>query len=817
MSGNAAPQPVESAPPAAAPRASVTDPGRVPGADLIPIGMRARIAAHYWAGTPLGPMSAWPAHLSATVDLMVAHGFPMIVLWGQQLIQLYNDGYAEVMADKHPGGLGLPTATCWPEVWHINGPIYDRVWQGETITYQDKPYPLARNGRLEDAWFTITYSPLHAPSGRIEGVLVTMFETTAEHLARQAREKAEQERRRSDERLALAFKVLPVGIAVIDPAGEVVMCNDVMATYLPTARVPSSDPANVERWTGWDPQGRPLAPRDFAVARALRGETVTPGLEFLFRHDDGRQAWTQVAAAPLRDEAGRLDGVFAVVVDIDAIKRSTESLRENEERFRQFASASSDVLWIRDARTLDTELLSAAFDGIYGRDRDACIGPIRHWSSTVVADDRDAAMQTLRDVRDGSRRVHEFRIQNGVDGSYRHMRDTVFPLFDADGKVQRIAGICSDVTEERQQARHQTVLLAELQHRVRNIMAMIASMTWRSRERATSVDDYARTLTGRVMSLARTQALLTRSANAGVGLRQLLDEELSVQVDSAQQYRLQGDEVLLSPKAAEVLALALHELAANALKHGALRTSAGRVDVSWQVAPQEGRPWLRLTWQEQLPEGLTDREAPTPHRRGFGHALIEERVPYELGGTGRIALTAQGAQALISLPLDVGQSILQTDAPATGPVDGGSGDLSAALDLSGCEVLVLEDDYHLAHDTAGALRSAGAGVVGPLGSAEEALARLARGGVDGAVVDVNLGPGARFDVIRTLQASGRPFVVVTGYDAGVLPPDLRDIARLQKPVAAAAVVRALHGQGLGRMLADAQAAPGSGQQAAARG
>ncbi len=144
-------------------------------------GMAARIARHDWSGTPLGAIEQWPPHLRATVDLMLAHGFPMIVLWGEQLVQLYNDGYAEILADKHPGGLGQPTRECWPEVWHINGPIYQRVWQGETITYEDKLYPLARRGRLEDVWFTITYSPIRGEDGCINGVLVTMFETTAAH------------------------------------------------------------------------------------------------------------------------------------------------------------------------------------------------------------------------------------------------------------------------------------------------------------------------------------------------------------------------------------------------------------------------------------------------------------------------------------------------------------------------------------------------------------------------------------------------------------------------------------------------------------
>lgn len=752
--------------------------------------MRERIETHDWSATPLGDRAHWPAHLRATVDLMVGHGFPMIVLWGPELIQIYNDGYAEIMADKHPGGLGMPTQRCWPEVWHINGPIYDQVWAGQTLTFRDKLYPLVRNGRLDDVWFTITYSPLRGSEGAIEGILVTMFEITAEHQQRRERELAELEQRRSEQRLALAFKLLPVGIAIIGADGEVVMSNDVMDMYLPSRQVPSNDPVNLARWRGWDDGGQPLAPDQFPAARALRGETVAPGTEFLHRHQDGRDAWTRVAAAPMRDESGAISGVFAVVVDIDAIKRANQRLREKEERFRQFAHASSDVLWIRDAATMEAEMLSTAFESVYAVPVETCMGELRNWSARVVADDRETAVRTLAEARDGNRRVHEFRIQRPDTGEFRMLRDTVFPLFDVHGRVKRIAGICSDVTEERRSARHQSVLLAELQHRVRNIMALISSIAWRTRDGATSVDDYATRLAGRVMSLARTQALLTRGANAGIELRALLQEELSAQAESTQ-FSLQGPDVLLPPKAAEVLALALHELTSNALKHGALAQIDGCIDVEWSLTEMRGTPWVDIHWNEHR---TPDAAWCPPTRRGFGTALVEERVPYELGGRGSIEVRADGAQARIGLPLRSRDSLLQTDAPTTVGVAGGSNDLSHSLRLDGCRVLVLEDDFYLAHDTAAALRSTGAEVVGPFGSPDEALSVLQAGSVDAAVVDVNLGQGAGFAVLRTLRTSAVPFVVVTGYDDTVFPVDLAAVVRLRKPADPAAIVRLLANQ-----------------------
>ncbi|WMJ71532.1 PAS domain-containing sensor histidine kinase [Stenotrophomonas sp. 24(2023)] len=495
-------------------------------------GMALRIAGFDWSGTALGPRTGWPPHLRASVDLMLAHGFPMIVLWGPDLVQLYNDGYAQILADRHPGGLGQATAACWPEVWHINGPIYERVWRGETVTFQDKLYPLARRGRLEDVWFTISYSPLRDDDGGIDGVLVTMFETTTVHAARASRDREQARRRDSERRLALLFKVLPVGVCLIGTDGQVQMSNDRMRTYLPSNRVPSNDPDNAVRWQGWHADGSPVQPADFAAARALRGETVVPGMDFLFTHEDGQARWTRVAAAPLHDGQGGINGAFSIVMDIDALKRATE---------------------------------------------------------------------------------------------------------------------------------RQAVLLAELQHRVRNIMAVINAIAVRTRDSATTVDDYAERLSGRLMSLARTQALLTRTANAGVCLRGMLEEELAAQAHDASQYQLEGEDVLLPPKAAEVLSLAVHELGTNALKHGALSVAGGQVHVAWRLARRTGGEcWLELHWQERHPplEGWV-----APQRKGLGRALIEQRVPYELAGTGRLRFAADGTEAWIRFPLRDRDSLLQTDAP----------------------------------------------------------------------------------------------------------------------------------------------------------
>lgn len=749
--------------------------------------MDQRIRAFDWEETELGPRRDWPPYLRATVDMMLAHGFPMILLWGPRLVQIYNDGYAEIMQDKHPAGLGQATSECWPEVWHINGPIYDRVRAGETITYQDKLYPLARPGGLEDTWFTITYSPVRDSSGSIEGVLVTMFDTSAAQRARRAQELSEAELRESEQRLSLAFRLLPVGVAIVDAAGDVLTANDVMRRYLPTGRIPSRDDDNAGRWRGWHADGRAIERRDFSMARALRGDTVVPGTEFLFTDEEGRDRWTRVASAPILDPDGAVSGALGIVLDIDDLKRSAERIRINEERFSQFAAASSNVLWIRSADSLATEFVNPAFWPTYGLAQDDDSHDVRWWAACVIPEDREAALAHLERVRAGESVVHEYRIQRRSDNEFRWILSTDFPLFDAHGRVHRVAGIATDVTETRRAQEHQQVLLAELQHRVRNIMAMLVSLVSRSRTTAASADEYAELVSGRLMSLARTQALLTRAANAGVDIRTVLEDELQAQAHDPTQYELVGPSIMLPAKITEVLSLAIHELATNALKYGALSDAGGRVSVRWDTHVEEDRRWVTLRWRERR----TPPPAWTPSaRRGFGTMLIEQRVPYELGGRGRLHVDASGADACIEFPLKEGASILDTHAPAAARIAGGANDLHLDVDLSGHCILVLDDDFYLAQDTASALRTSGATVAGPFSRSDAAIQAI-HDGLTGAILDINLGNGACFATAERLLASGVPSVFLTGYDAAVVPHPLRHLPVLQKPATARQIVLCL--------------------------
>ena len=180
--------------------------------------MAERCRAFDWAATPLGPIEQWPQSLRTAAQLTLASIFPAIVLWGPELIQIYNEGYRPILGVKHPAGLGQPTHDCWPEVRHINAPIFERALLGETLSFEDALYPLLRSGVLEDAWFTLVFAPILAESGDITGVFVTVVETTSARAARALQaehEKLERQINVERNRLADIFHHAPSFLTVL--------------------------------------------------------------------------------------------------------------------------------------------------------------------------------------------------------------------------------------------------------------------------------------------------------------------------------------------------------------------------------------------------------------------------------------------------------------------------------------------------------------------------------------------------------------------------------------------------------------------------
>jgi two-component system CheB/CheR fusion protein len=204
-----------------------------------------------------------------------------------------------------------------------------------------------------------------------------------------------------------------------------------------------------------------------------------------------------------------------------------------------------------------------------------------------------------------------------------------------------------DVTETKRAAEAQRLLGVELQHRVKNILATVRAVLAQTRTDNLSLDEFVEALDGRLNALARSQNLLTRNGNQHVSLHELLTDELLAHAARlGENVSVTGPDVFLTPKAAEMLAVAFHELATNAVKYGALLAPAGRINIVWQVAGAAPEQRLVLRWRES---GVA-LEGPTSHR-GFGIELVEEGLPYTFGGKARIAFAKDGIECVMQFPL----------------------------------------------------------------------------------------------------------------------------------------------------------------------
>jgi PAS domain S-box-containing protein len=502
-----------------------------------------------------------------------------------------------------------------------------------------------RNANGGYRWTNIRAAPVAGKGGEVEKWIGMNVDIHHRRLVQDAL-------RDNEQWLALIFEILPVGVGVIDEQGALILSNRAMQHFIPSGVIPLHDPRCVGRWRALDSDGRPVGADDFPGARALRGESVSPGLEMLYAQDDGREAWTRVAAVPIRNGDGGIKGAITVATDIDALKRSDVALVESEARFRQFAEASSDVVWIRNADTMRWEYLSPAFELIYGLSGEAAHdGNLHHWVELILAADRGKALECISRACSGERVSFEYRIRR--NGEIRWLRSNVFPMMDRNGRVQRIGGIGRDITELKSALHHGERLLAELQHRVRNTLAVIRSIARRTAESSETLEDFVGHLDGRIGAFSRVQVALTRDPLAGFDLAELIAEELRACVArEGEQFTLRGPAVRLQPSAAESIGLAVHELATNAVKHGAFTVPGGHVEVLWRRERRDGEPWLSLDWNES---GMTGRPV-TQMREGFGTVLLQRTLPYDLRATVAQTFAPDGLRCSISFPL-------ATDAP----------------------------------------------------------------------------------------------------------------------------------------------------------
>ncbi|MEA3390858.1 MAG: HWE histidine kinase domain-containing protein [Pseudomonadota bacterium] len=347
--------------------------------------------------------------------------------------------------------------------------------------------------------------------------------------------------------------------------------------------------------------------------------------------------------------------------------------------------------------------------------------------------------------------------------------------------LEVILRLSDSVDAERQRAHEkQELLIAELNHRVRNILSLIRGLLSQTRDSARSVDDFIGTLESRVHALARAHDQITADRWSPARLYDLIEVEAGAYLgEKSDRVRLSGPNVLLTPGCFTVMALVIHEMLTNAAKYGALSDS-GMVAIDWRL-DEDGS--LLLDWTESGGPAVV-----APTRRGFGSTVIERSIPYDLGGHAEIHYRLAGIEAhfcipsthvVAVLPDSVAAERSRTHAP-----------LVAGL-LKGRTVLLVEDNMIIAMDGEDALRDLGAEVLtaASAGRAREALALMP---VDLAVLDFNLGAETSLPIADVLAERGIPFIFATGYGDGLdLPSRFAHVTLVKKPYSGATLAQAL--------------------------
>jgi PAS domain S-box-containing protein len=441
--------------------------------------MRALCRALDWAATPLGPVGRWPTALRVTARLVLAHPFPTVVLWGPALVQLYNDGYREIMGARHPAGLGQPTRECWPEVWHVNAPLYERVRRGESVSLEDARFPIERAGGLEEAWFTLSYSPAYDDAGDVAGVLLTIFETTEWRRQDEAALRAGEARQAFLLQLSDALRAEPDADAAANRAIGMlaehlrldrcwiseVFEQQGTSTVGPEYRRPDLAPmAGTFRLSDYPETMRRLATQPMAVHDAatdprfsdaekalLAGLQLRALLVVPLRKGSRVVSWAlAVATAASREwtdgEQVLLENVAERVWGAIERARAEAAVHEREARFRLLGEAAPMIVSLArpDGRI---EYVNPFWTTFSGRSADDFASG--DWLEAVHPDDRAAMRAAWDDARAAGRPyADEFRAR-AADGTYRWLRAHGAPVRDAAGAVTHWVNVAADIHDRR--------------------------------------------------------------------------------------------------------------------------------------------------------------------------------------------------------------------------------------------------------------------------------------------------------------------------------------------------------------------------------
>ena len=465
--------------------------------------------------------------------------------------------------------------------------------------------------------------------------------------------------RASEERFHSVVSLIPAAVYGCDADGRITFYNE-RAVALWGGAPALHDHAH--RWYGthrlFRPDGSPLPLDQCPMAVALREQRSVRGAELVVQRPDGTPTSILVNSDPIRNAAGAPAGVINIFTDITDYRRME---REREELHRRLTAKR---LWLRSilkqmpVGVLVAEvpsgrlvLTNEAVEGIFGPDWQCTdiIEACRAWRPHRADGEPYDCDQVpiMRALRTGETVVGEEMKFPRPDGGWLHVSINAAPVRDAAGNRTHAVSVFQDITERKLTEEHTGLMTAELRHRVKNTLATVRSIAVQTLHAESDPVAAFKAFDGRLAAMAHAHTLLAESDWHGASLRKVIEAELRpFECAVNRRTRVEGPDVQLTPRAALTLAMAVHELAANAAKSGALSSPSGRVDLSWTVLRGIDAPHLRLIWHES-----SGPPVKPPTQRGFGRSFIERGIGHELNGTARMEYRPEGLHCEIDAPL----------------------------------------------------------------------------------------------------------------------------------------------------------------------
>jgi len=565
------------------------------------------------------------------------------------------------------------------------------------------------------------------------------------------------------------LEALPVAVYITDAEGRITFYNQAAADLWGHRPKLGTD-FWCGSWRLYWPDGTPMAHHECPMATAIKEGRPIRDIEAVLERPDGARVPFRPYPTPLKDESGRVIGAINLLIDATDLKQA----EIESARLAAIVVSSDDAIV---GKTLDGCVTSwnAGATRIFGYEPKEMIG--QSIIKIIPPELRQEEDEILAKLKRGEHIAHYETVRLAKDGRRLNISLSVSPVLDKTGRIIGASKIARDVTEKKRVEAIQRVLIEELNHRVKNTLAMTQAIASQSLRHARSASDFVESFTGRVQALAKAHSLLTDRKLEGAELTELVREQVTLGV-ADERVICSGPMVILGAQPAIHLALVLHELATNARKYGGLSVPQGRLSVKWEVHSSGSRTLL-LDWTES-----GGPQVSAPLTAGFGTTLIERTLQTH-GGEATVRYGVTGVTCKLRLPLgetarpEVEAALaalsISAHAQVRGQTDGRI--------FEGRRILIVEDEPLLAMELETNLNALGCKTLRSAATLNAAKAAIGDSGCDAALVDVNLGGRQADELAVALTRKNIPFAFVTGYGREGLPAGFKEAAILSKPFA----------------------------------